>query len=107
MSTAVAVRKSPISVRTISFLLALVSVFFLGGAGGYIVKRITTSALAAGQPGTLCPPGTHVFGWQTAPPWTCKPPGPAIACTGKAFPICSAGSAGHGKSELDHRKEFT
>ena len=76
MSTAVAVRKSPISVRTFALLIALVSMFVLGGAGGYIVKGITTPVTAAVQPGTLCPTGRHVVVWYTAHAWTCEPQGP-------------------------------
>jgi hypothetical protein len=76
MSTAVAIRKSSLSVRTLVMLIALVSTFVLGGAGGYIVKGITTPATVAQQPGTLCPAGRHVVVWYTAHAWTCEAQGP-------------------------------
>ncbi len=76
MSTSVAVTKPPFSIRTLSLLIALVAMFVLGGAGGYIVRGITTPAAAAAEPGTLCPAGRHVVVWYTARTWTCEPQGP-------------------------------
>jgi hypothetical protein len=77
MSTAVAIRRSSVSVRTFFLLIALVAAFVIGGAGGYIVRGMTTPAtVTAQQSGTLCAAGRHVVVWYTAHVWTCEATGP-------------------------------
>lgn len=76
MSTSVAVARPPFSVRSLLLLLALVAVFVLGGAGGYVARGITTPPTAAAAQGTMCPAGRHVVVWYTAHAWTCEPQGP-------------------------------
>ncbi len=60
------------SMRTVVLLLAFVSVFVLGGAGGYLVKGLTAAPAVASQPAAgTCPGGTHAVVWYTAKTWTC------------------------------------
>jgi hypothetical protein len=66
MSTSVAVTKPPFSIRTLSLLIALVAMFVLGAAGGYVVKGVTTPAAPSLQGGTVCPAGQHAVVYYTA-----------------------------------------
>jgi len=76
MQTSVALRKPPIPISLLSLLIALVTVFALGGVSGYLVKALATSGetrqhavVTAAQ--ALCPSGSHLVVWYTARVLTC------------------------------------
>ncbi len=72
MQTSVTLLKPAFSVRTVVLLIALLSVFLLGGAGGYLIKGLTAPAPASSQTATgACPAGSHAVVWYTAKTWTC------------------------------------
>lgn len=72
----VANRRPPFLTGALPSLMALVAVFLLGGAGGYVVKGLSTPPAAyqsstTGRPNAICPLGTHVVVWYTARTWAC------------------------------------
>jgi hypothetical protein len=77
MQTSVATRKPPIPIPLLSLLIALVTVFALGGVSGYLVKALATSSGETRQPAVvtagqaLCPSGSHLVVWYTARVLTC------------------------------------
>jgi hypothetical protein len=77
MLTSVVVQKPSLSIGALPLLVALLAVFFLGGAGGYLVRGLGTPPAAFAQPAAdsrpaaICPAGTHVVVWYTARTWAC------------------------------------
>jgi hypothetical protein len=76
MLTSVEVRRPSLSIGALPLLIALLVVFFLGGAGGYAVRGFGTPtaglAQRAGSPSAaICPASTHVVVWYTARTWSC------------------------------------
>ena len=77
MLTSASVRRPPLSIGAFPLLIALTAVFFLGGAGGYVVRGLgsPTSVLvqsaAGSRPAAICPAGMHVVVWYTARTWAC------------------------------------
>ena len=71
MSTSVAVAKPPVSLRTLFVLIALLAMFVLGGAAGYVVKGSSTPAAAAAERGDACPSRSHAVVYYTAHTWEC------------------------------------
>ncbi len=60
------------SIRTAVLLIAFLSVFVLGGAGGYLIKGLSASPAAASQSASgSCPAGSHAVVWYSARSWTC------------------------------------
>lgn len=75
MNSTVAMRKQS-SIAAIPALAAIVAVFVLGGAGGYAVRSLTGSAVAAhprvvSSAAPVCPVGAHVAVWYSAGTWSC------------------------------------
>jgi len=75
MNTSIALVKPPYSLGVVPVLVALLTVFLLGGASGYLVKGTAVPAAAPSVPSasTACPSGTHVTVWYTARTWACVP----------------------------------
>jgi hypothetical protein len=71
MLTSVVVQKPSLSIGALPLLIALLAVFFLGGAGGFLVRGIGAPAAASIQPAAMCPVGMHVAVWYTARTWAC------------------------------------
>jgi hypothetical protein len=76
MTTNIATRKPAFAFPALPWLMALVAVFLLGGAGGYLVKGAAAPASVAPSRAAVCPTGTHVVVWYTARSWGCVPDGP-------------------------------
>jgi len=61
------------SIRTAVLLTAFLSVFVLGGAGGYLIKGLSASPAAASQSASgSCPASSHAVVWYTARTWSCE-----------------------------------
>ena len=74
MSTSVALARPLVSIRTFAVLIALVAMFILGGAAGYVVKSNSIStAPAAAERGAACPSQSHAVVYYTAHTWECVP----------------------------------
>jgi hypothetical protein len=75
MTTSIAVQRSRYSIGLLPLLAALLAVFALGGASGYLVKASTTPAAAPSASHALsaCPAGMHAEVWYTAHDWACLP----------------------------------
>jgi hypothetical protein len=71
MTTSIAVPKPPYSIGLVPLLAALLTVFALGGASGYLVHAPAASGVAAPRSVSACPAGMHAEVWYTAHSWAC------------------------------------
>jgi len=62
---------SPAVVRV--FMVVLLSVFLLGGAGGYVVRGLSSSVSTPTTTTRDCPAGSHAVVSYTAKTWSCAP----------------------------------
>jgi hypothetical protein len=72
--SSIAVPKPPYSIGALQVLVALVIVFVLGAASGYLIRPSSAAApapAAVTHTATACPAGTHVVVWYTARTWAC------------------------------------
>ena len=70
MTTSIAVPKPPYSIGVLPLLAALLTVFALGGASGYLV-RTSAPVPSAPRAAAACSAGTHAAVWYTAHAWAC------------------------------------
>jgi len=75
MTTSIAVPRPPYSIGVLPLLAALLMVFALGGASGYLVKAASVPAAAPSlaHAATACPASMHAEVWYTAHAWACVP----------------------------------
>jgi hypothetical protein len=60
---------SPSVVRL--FVVALLSVFLIGGAGGYLARGLSSTAAAPAAATSACPAGSHAVVSYTTRSWAC------------------------------------
>lgn len=73
MTTSIAVPKPPYSIGLLPLLAALLTVFALGGASGYLVHAPSASAPSSQRAASACSAGMHAEVWYTAHAWACVP----------------------------------
>lgn len=72
MQTSIALRRSSFSPTTLALIAALLLAFVFGGASGYLVKAVTTTAsITPQQHVAVCPAGSHAVVFYTAGSWSC------------------------------------
>lgn len=71
MTTSIAFPKPPYSIGVVPLLAALLAVFALGGASGYLVHAPSASAPTVQRAASACPAGMHAEVWYTAHAWAC------------------------------------